>query len=347
MSAEVADIIIMRSILPFWGRRLLATVNYIKVKIMRKIAFIGCVIALCLIAAACSESNQVSPAEPEPPADTVQAELPAPPEPHFELFRDPPPPPPGSSLIEQPNTPEPEPTPTPVVELSARAQYIWDSGQFSGETVCWSGRTFYTTYTNTALGLIYCNYGHNQDCEFLGVVLPTFDVPGGMMTSSSFSEQFVMRVIDGCGAKWVSEQADAGRERLLQIWREHEEHIREFLSDEELEKRVTQLAQLRAEEVEYIKYYAGDYFERRFCFPDFFLTPEEIAFWSAEYRVVGRTFRGLQINVVYPDSGFFRGYSYLYTQIDDDVAIIISISTQALAGYAASRHMSRITEIPT
>ena len=313
---------------------------------MKKFAFIVFIIAVCLIAAACRTDNQIPPAMQEPPAEAVQAELPAPPEQHFELFRNPPPPPPGSSLIEPPNTPEPAPTPTPVIELSARAQYILNAGQFNGKTIDPCGFTYYTTYTNTALGLVYCNYDRNPDCDFLGIVLPIVDVPGGMMGLNCLAELFVMRVIDGCGAEWVIERAETHRENLLQMWREHEEFLRELLGDEELEKRVPQWAQSRAESVEYIKYYEGDYFEISFCFPDFFLTPEEIAFWPAEYKAAGRIFRGFQINVVQPASGFSDGITHLYTQIDDDVAVVIFISSRDWAGYATRRHMARIAELP-
>ena len=318
---------------PYEGSRVFDSCHYIRVKIMRKFAFIVFIIAVCLMAAACRADNQALPATQEPPAETVQAELP--PSPPEEI--------------------QPEPVP-PIVQLSARAQYILDAGQFSADFVdeyfiaehsLFSYGRF-TTYTNTALGLVY-HYDAEavDDRRFAGVGRPWVEPPGGMMWAIEFGMSFDMLVIDGCGAQWAREQADSGMKDFIRRWQEWEEYKRERYGDE-FEEQVPRWVQSVNENNERLKYYLGDDFEKDFCYIDFLVNPEDIAFWPVQYEAAGRTFTGLQINAVMPWTGFIIGVTHLYDRIDDDVAVVITISvSEAWAGSAARRHMSRITAIPT
>ena len=224
---------------------------------------------------------------------------------------------------------------TPTTSLSAQAQYILDAGQFS-EKVEFSDSYRFTVYTNMALRWVY-----RSDIA----VHPTVNEPGGMMEATYGPSMIIMRVIDGCGAQWVREAADSRMEDLIQRWQGHEEWLRTFYSDEEFEEEVIpRMLYTSASHEEFMRYHAGDYFERQFRFLDFIFNVEDIAFLPVEYEAAGRIFQGLQIDAEVP--GFRNlGFTYLYTQIDDGMAIVISISTSInWARWAASRHMARITD---
>jgi len=273
----------------------------------------GLILALCLFITACSSANENAPVEYQPPADASQV---------------------------APNPPEAQSSPAALF-----AQRIIDSGIFSGDFHgdFPSPRQFqgFTTYTNTALDMVYHfdSISEGEDGRlFMGVFAPVAP-SNGLMEAVGFGDGFAMRVIDGSGEEWVRGQADSNIERLIQMYREWDDFLREHYGEEyeEMRARGNQFAR---ENEEFLRNLVGDEYEISFGSHNY----NDMEFWPVEYEIAGRIFTGLQINAIMTGSGFNNGMTYLFHQIDD-LAIVISISSEEWAGAAARRHVSRFSTI--
>ena len=238
-------------------------------------------------------------------------------------------------VIEAPEAlPPPEPPPeeaTPEEPLPAHLQYIVDVGQFSGEF-----DDGFAAYENTLLGFVY-RFGDEDRGSFWGVVAP--EEPGTLMVARGFGESLILSVITGSGEEWAEEHASNYLDRLVQMHREAHEEVRELLDYESwIADRFATRAMNADERAEWEEVVDP-------------ITLEEVdtmSFWPVEYVVAGMYFSGLQINVITPwPMGALWGRTYLFHQIDDDTALVISISSYSkFADEAARIHINRFTALP-
>ena len=260
-----------------------------------------------------------------------------------------------------PPTPEPMPEEAiPEEPLPAHLQYIVDAGRFSGEVISGcavSGDVFkeYAVYENTLLGLAY-RFTEDEVYErpFFGVA-PGL-APGGLMSAWAFGEEFMLSVIAGSGEQWARQQADDFIESYIEAWLRRDKSIREFLGDERDEEIAliiemrSQNEQRRAER--WAEFFPGMPLEE-VIIP---LTPDEldtVRFWPVEYEIADRIFLGLQINASLPGSEslprdgsvFFMGRTFLFHQIDDDTALVVSIRSLSYANLVATRHINRFAAL--
>ena len=248
--------------------------------------------------------------------------------------------------LEEPATVEQPPEEvTPEEPLPAHLQYIVDAGRFSGERY---RPCLWSTYTNTALGIAYHFVDPDAYSSHFGVqagVIPE----GGLMEVWVFGEQFFLNVISGSGEQWVRQQADEFVESYIEAWLRNDESLREYLGDKRNEE-IARLIEMRPqEEQSRAEWWA----ENRPGMPPEVvispLTPEEldmVEFWPVEYEIAGREFAGFQINVILPAAGFNDGNTFLFHQIDNDTALVISIASGDSADYIARRHIARFTALP-
>ena len=295
---------------------------------MRKASLIIAAFVLLAALAACGQGEESPPAIEEQEIESAaEAQQPSP--------EQPPEPPQEEPTIQLPPRPQ----------LPAHLQYIVDAGQRSG-----SYRGGYATYTNTALNIIYHFDEENDNSIFLGISASTDPMdPGVLMSATGFKDWFWFRVIAGSGEDWVQQRANDFVEWYIEDWLEENEHIREFEGDG-YEAWVAQLIESRLQNEQWREEwwtasFPGEPFEES-IHP---FTPDElemVRFWPVEYEIAGRQFSGLQINVVWPGSGFNAGLTWLFHQIDDDTALVISIESEEPAGYVARRHVSRFSALP-
>ena len=232
--------------------------------------------------------------------------------------------------------------------LSDFAQYIMDSGYFSGEHT-WESRgevrrTAPITYTNTALGLVYLVDVQCIETGFFSELSdsPAVDYQGLLLRAHTFGEQFTMYVIDGCGEEEVKRMAQFALNSIIEMYREHYMWLREYWG-KEYEEKLARSVVFRNENEEWHRENMGDDFENMLL-P---ITPDEyenIEFWPVEYEAVGRVFAGLQINFILPEAGWNSGITYIFSQVNDDIAILIAIRSEEPAGSVALRHMGRFDE---
>ena len=243
--------------------------------------------------------------------------------------------------LEEPVQEQPPPEEvTPEEPLPAHLQYIVDAGYFSGERYrpwLWS------TYTNTALGIVYHYEGDVMYSFFMGAYAG--EAPGELMRARGINDRLGLSVIAGSGEEWVRQQADDFVERYIEHWLETEERFRKYECDEYEEllaqriQRRDEAAQRRAER------YPDRPFEK-IIHP---LTPDEldlVEFWPVEYEIAGREFVGLQINVMLTSTSHNMGDTHLFHQIDDNTALVITIMCQTSADSAARRHIARFSALP-
>jgi len=247
-----------------------------------------------------------------------------------------------------------QPAPMPeqrASPLPGSVQYFVDSGQFGGEHI-WESRgeerrTAPITYTNTALGLIY--HADAQCIEegfFSHLDAPPRGSgnPGLLMGAHTFGEQFTITVIDGCGQEKVQRMAQSDLECIIGLYREFYEWFTGEHLGGDYEEELARILVVREEDNEWRREQMGESYETM-LWP---ITPEEyesIEFWPVEYQAAGRVFAGLQINHILPEAGWNSGITYLFSQVNDDVSIFITIRSQSPAGEIASRHISRLSEL--
>ena len=274
---------------------------------MSRIKCLGLIIALCLLATACNI-----------PASTSHSE-------------------PVGNYVEPTTQEEPAPQvpisaePTEPAILLPALYYIIASGRFEGSHINFMNEVVeYSTYINTALGIIY-HFDREAEGEdgslFFAVSSPSPTLPGGLMQAHAFQEIFSMSVMYGSGEEWVRAQADSYIERFVHEYREWHEYMKENLGEERLEQYLADRTQSTIM-LSFFGFGSHNY--------------EDMEFWPIEYIAAGRIFRGLQINIASPWSGFNNGFTFLYTQICDDVAIVIAIDSEDLAENSANQHMNRI-----
>ena len=234
---------------------------------------------------------------------------------------------------------------------------IVESGYFSDNNT--SGEHGFKTYTNTALKFIYNK--NDDDTLFFGINTPltldrNYRISGGLMSYLGFKEVFNMYVIDGSGEEWVRKQADLILDLYIQIYREEEEWLRENFDnvkarygasefetyDEYAAHSINSRAEREENYKEWYKEWYGEEYEKQ-IYAMSRGEYEHMDFWLAEYEAAGMSFTGLQVNFISPGSGFNHGFTFLHSQIDDDVAIVISVETEEGAGSAAKRHMGRFS----
>ena len=242
------------------------------------------------------------------------------------------------SALEAPPPPTELPPEEPVVEpqLPAHLQYIVDAGEFGGPAREGVG---FSTYTNAALNIIY-----HLDEESASFVIHAGRVTEELMRVYGYKDWFWLIAIAGSGEEWVRQRVDEFVETYIEDWLEESEHIREWVGDE-FEEWLAQQIQWRDEREQRWAEHSPEIPFEESINP---FTPDEldmVRFWPVEYEIAGRQFSGLQINVVWPGSGFNVGRTYLFHQLDDDTALVMSIDSEEMAGYVARRHISRFAAI--
>jgi len=256
-----------------------------------------------------------------------------------------------------------------ILSGAQTVRQIKDSGRFSGDF--YSGlrveifgghgiSEWFTTYANTALGMIYrFDEARESDRLFLGARV------SGLMEAEEavagcchwYIERFDMRVTDRSGETWVRDQADQYMESLVRKFQWSDRWLRDYFG-ENFEERLAGLVEA-----------AEDGRERWFGVHNFV----EMEFWPVEVEIAGRVFKGLQINTldfryieldvapwagmtpwgtavgfrfsdILMESGIRSGVTYLFHQMDD-VAIVITVTSPGWASDAVNRHISRIDVI--
>jgi len=245
----------------------------------------------------------------------------------------------------QERPPEPDTEPGVWPPLSDAAQRIVDSGELSGESIDITGAIAFTTYVNMVLGFVYHfdETSEDEDGRFFVRIGRPVEFSSMLMSATGMGDQFVMRVFDGCGEEWVRSQAAYVLESHILAIRSDLELIRELDGDEYEENLAERIAR-RDEFRELNRVLLGEYYEEIFHF----LVPEELEdmeFWAVEYETAGIIFTGLQINFTIPIVGSNAGITYLFTQIYDDVAVVIYIYSREFAGAVARRHLGRFEAI--
>ena len=242
-------------------------------------------------------------------------------------------------MLEEPVQEQPPPPEEVVAEepLPAHLQYIVDAGQFSGEF-----DDGFAAYENTLLGFVY-RFGDEDRGSFWGVVAPEEPSTLMLMIARGFGESLVLSVITGSGEEWVEEHARDYLEELAQGHKAWHEEARRGIYVSDYESWITNRFATRAMNEDY----RAEWDE--VVDP---ITLEEVdamSFWPVEYVIADRHFSGLQINVITPGFGLgaLFGYTYLFHQIDDDTALVISIiSYSRFADETARRHITRFTALP-
>jgi len=251
-----------------------------------------------------------------------------------------------------------EPSPEPAIEppawppLSDTAQRIVDAGYFSSDhphpSPWWPG---FLIYANTELGLIYrFDEDEIQAYPELTIIAPDeWSAPGLLMAMPGhmFLEELRMYVIDGCGEEWLQERADYALENIIRLllgeFVQIEAWYMEHYGDDYEENLAYRIAR-RDAWVQQRREIEGDAYEHLFS-PLTLAEVESVAFWPVEYEVVGRVFTGLQINHILRGYGGSIGRTYLFSQINDDIAVVMFIYSRECAGAVARRVIARFEAI--
>jgi len=254
-----------------------------------------------------------------------------------------------ADIVQEPPTPYMEPPMWPP--LSDAAQRIVDSGYFSGEHPSpWGPR--FSAYTNAELGLIYRIYEDDMQANpELMIYAPSgLSGPNLLMALPAhfFHEQLHMYIIDGSGEEWLQEQADYALENIIQLLLGDIEPIEAFFMrhyGDDYEENLAYRIARRDAHAQWRRENEGDTYEKLFE-PITLEEVENVAFWPVEYEAAGKVFTGLQINYFLPADGGYRGITYLFTQLSNDVAVVISIYSPDFAGSVARRNIDRFEAIP-